>query len=200
MAVEDHGWGLDPLWDSYVRLTVVILKGLKAINPESPNILALPMGRAVEKVRVLGDIVSVKWKATSTMIEFHVDDGTGLLACIWWLNPGWGDKPYVKGGLCPSLVMQFSVLLPHPPKSTRCRAKHHAHCRGGRRKLSHYAHAARQQPGCNPPRRPDDTPDRHFENRTVFSPGESIKLGRLAHVGGKISHYKVLLLQYSSPS
>lgn len=95
---EDHGWGLDPLWDSYVRLTVGTLKGLKAINPESPNILALPMGRAVEKVRVLGDIVSVKWKATSTMIEFHVDDGTGLLACIWWLNPGWGDKPYVKGG------------------------------------------------------------------------------------------------------
>jgi hypothetical protein len=146
-ANEDHGWGLDPLWDSYVRLTVGTLKGLKAINPESPNILSLPMGRAVEKVRVLGDIVSVKWKATSTMIEFHVDDGTGLLACIWWLNPGWGDKPYVKGGLlCPSLVthcFSLSRTASHKGKHTMLGKTPHASQRKTKQALRtmHMLHA-----------------------------------------------------------
>ncbi len=85
-------WGLDPIWDSYAKASVSLLRDAvtKAMAPKQPQpcrdeeVLVFGAGRVVTRVRLLGYIVSVK--DSSSAREFLIDDGTGLLSCILFRN------------------------------------------------------------------------------------------------------------------
>jgi len=87
-------WGLDPVWDTYVKMSASLLHQAvdKALAPRQrtdrsnfcPEVLLFGAGRVVNRVRALGYVVSVK--DNSSAREFMLDDGTGLLSCIIFRN------------------------------------------------------------------------------------------------------------------
>jgi len=91
----------DPLWDVLVPVTASMLhSSAEAANaasrpPELAQSKARPAqemvgetimlvggNRAITRVRLLGDVISVKER--DKMIEFTMDDGTGLVSCVLW--------------------------------------------------------------------------------------------------------------------
>ena len=91
-------WGADPLWDTFVPVTVSMVRA--AATAAAPTtrpdhtqqrpaqdmigtaMLVVGSGRAITRVRLLGDVISVKERAN--FFEFTVDDATGLLPCVCW--------------------------------------------------------------------------------------------------------------------
>jgi hypothetical protein len=80
-------WGLDPLWDAHVRLSIAFLLSLEpATADDQCCALLLPnsagAARVISKVRLLGDVVALEEKPL--MWSFILDDGSGLLRCVLW--------------------------------------------------------------------------------------------------------------------
>jgi hypothetical protein len=92
-------WGLDPLWDTLVPVSVSMLHSATE-DTEQPDghgerpaqdmagtaILMVDGSRAITSVRVMGDVILVKHGWGGKLIDFTVDDGTGLLRCVLWQN------------------------------------------------------------------------------------------------------------------
>ena len=96
-ADEVMRWGADPLWDTLVPVSVSMLREAMATAPATrpergqqrpaqdmvgTTMLVVGGDRAITRVRLLGDVVSVKER--DKYFEFTVDDATGLLPCVWW--------------------------------------------------------------------------------------------------------------------
>jgi hypothetical protein len=97
-----QGWAEDPVWNAYVKCTVRMLELLKPATEYSEcTVRLLPGGRAVEKFRILGHVVSLKVQERKT--EFTLDDGTGMLLCTWWSEADWfRSKPFISRESLPS--------------------------------------------------------------------------------------------------
>ena len=101
------GWGLDPLWDAHVRLSIANLEQLvPATSDEQCCVLLLPndygAARAICKVRVLAEVVALEEKPS--MWAFILDDGTALIRCVIWKDDA--------NTVCPSysfLCLYFAV-------------------------------------------------------------------------------------------
>ncbi|KAG5461899.1 MAG: hypothetical protein BJ554DRAFT_5840 [Olpidium bornovanus] len=77
-------WGLDPLlWSPSWLLVCKVL----ALRPHGDldDVYFHRSNRPVRVVTVLGTVVAVERR--EKMIIRHVDDGTGVLACVQWLDP-----------------------------------------------------------------------------------------------------------------
>ena len=76
-------WGLDPMYWSHVKLLVRDIHALGTF----PGIADSHMlgGHPLSRVEVVGTVVSVERKARFT--RYRLDDGTGLIALIRWINP-----------------------------------------------------------------------------------------------------------------
>jgi hypothetical protein len=100
-AQEVMQWGADPLWDTMVPVTAAMLHSAAASAPpparppldgpgetrSAQEALIATMhvvggGRAISRVRLLGDVIALKVR--EKFIDFTVDDGTGLLPCVLW--------------------------------------------------------------------------------------------------------------------
>jgi hypothetical protein len=80
-------WGLDPIFDAHVRISISSLLQLDpATSDEQCSVFLLPnesgTERVISKVRILGDVVALEEK--SSMWAFTLDDGTGLIRCVLW--------------------------------------------------------------------------------------------------------------------
>lgn len=94
-AHEALQWGADPLWDTMVPVTASMLHSATSAAPPPGHKEARPAqemisaamyvvggGRAISRIRLLGDVVALKTR--EKFIDFTVDDGTGLLSCVLW--------------------------------------------------------------------------------------------------------------------
>lgn len=94
-AQEVLQWGADPLWDTMVPVTAAMLHAAAATAPPparpshgpaqealSATMHVVGSGRAISRVRLLGDVIALKVR--EKYIDFTVDDGTGLLQCVLW--------------------------------------------------------------------------------------------------------------------
>ena len=80
-------WGLDPIFDAHVRLSVAKLLLLTPAAAEDQCcVFLLPIkggaARVISKVRLLGDVIALEEKPA--MWAFTIDDGTGLIRCVLW--------------------------------------------------------------------------------------------------------------------
>eukprot|EP00960_Hanusia_phi_P075783 768466-Hanusia_phi.AAC.4 len=110
-APPAQSWGSDPLWNTMVPVTASMIHGayssminrhgvVSAADAELParrghdgvGIMVVGRDRVVSRVRLLGDVVSVKDR--DTFVEFKLDDSTELITCILWksdaMKPGLG--------------------------------------------------------------------------------------------------------------
>ncbi len=93
---QRKNWAEDPIWNAYIKCTVGMLESLKPATPLLEcAVRILPGGRAVEKFRFLGHVVSLKKQERKT--EFTIDDGTGMIFCTWWSEADWfRSKPFIN--------------------------------------------------------------------------------------------------------
>ncbi len=94
---EEMRWRADPLWDTFVPVTASMLCTASATAPATrperdqqcpaqdrvgTTMLVVGGDRAITRVRLLGDVISVKER--DKCFEFTVDDATGLMPCVYW--------------------------------------------------------------------------------------------------------------------
>lgn len=75
-------WGLDPLFENKFKLNIIDV--LQLIQyPNYKGVYTL-LNHAVVDVWIMGDVLSIQVKEKYTV--YRVDDGTGSIRCICWMN------------------------------------------------------------------------------------------------------------------
>ncbi|KAJ7517439.1 hypothetical protein O6H91_21G024600 [Diphasiastrum complanatum] len=82
-------WGFDPMCFSHVKLLAFDLLCIEQV-PHLPEFY-VRKGRPVQKVEIMGVVVSMDQR--TQFLHFGLDDGTGCIPCILWMNDfRWGKR------------------------------------------------------------------------------------------------------------
>lgn len=78
-----HEWGMDPAISSFRKVFVAQIHKI-VIIPYSGHLLFYLRTRPILKVHVVGIVVCVDIRPKK--ITYHLDDGTGVIRCVQYLN------------------------------------------------------------------------------------------------------------------
>ena len=81
---EQWEWGLDPMCLSHVKLMSFDFMSLQKPITRGGSAPFWRKGRPVRKVEMVGVVVSRERK--DKFLKFELDDGSGCVPCILWLN------------------------------------------------------------------------------------------------------------------
>eukprot|EP01033_Poteriospumella_lacustris_P003613 gene3613-2605_t len=101
-----HEWALDPLCHAFRKVFIAqIHQGTETI-PYSGHLLFYLRNKPLIKVHIVGCLVSIDTRPKK--ITYHVDDGTGVIRCVRYLNENGdfdlspleiGDLVMIKGSV-----------------------------------------------------------------------------------------------------
>lgn len=84
-------WGTDPLFIGCRKTFVAVLQETLFAHRRSGLIELYYFGRPVTRVQLVGTVVQLV--RTEKRIYVHIDDGTGVMPCLQFLQPG-AERPY----------------------------------------------------------------------------------------------------------